>query len=86
MEGHRKTWRFGIVWMMRFSISDSEQSLKAHHSHAQQDPCSAVATGKVYSLKAHSLESQTFTFWHKVWFILYLIPSKIRQIRKEGAI
>jgi len=60
MEGHRKTWRFGIVWMMRLSISDSKQSLKANHSHAQQDPCSAVATGKAYSLKVHSLGKPDF--------------------------
>lgn len=55
MDGCRKRGRFGIVWMMRLSISDSEQSLKAHDSHAQHDPCSAVMTGKVYNLKEHSL-------------------------------
>lgn len=58
MEGCRKRGRFGIVWMMRLSISDSEQSLKAHDSHAQQDPCSAVMTGKVYNLKEQSRKAR----------------------------
>ncbi len=54
MEGCRKRGRFGIVWMMRLSISNSEKSLKALDSQAQRDPCSAVMTGKVYNLKEHS--------------------------------
>lgn len=68
-KGCRKRWRFGIVWMMRLSISDSEQSLKAHVSHAQHDPCSVVTTGKVQSKGTQSRKARPLNSGAHIYFI-----------------